>query len=217
MADPIIIGGVVIVAGALAYIFWPGTASAADKAAADKKILDAACAAGTADGTGHGAADKGLAHNPRPLLNYSDSKPVQQQYENCYNDGYEKFWVAPTPVVIKDSTPSTGGAGSMSAGAYGCSRGTSSGRAAYENGEDGNSWAAKLETDGSKKRQAESGDAATYRQRYKECFISAFTQAATEAAIKGTFSGSGKRRAGVGVSGAVSWREPYRPAFVKAA
>lgn len=224
MADPIIIGGVVVVAGVLTYIFWPSDASAAE-IAKKKKVMEAACAAGGTDGNADGLADKGVAHNPRPLLNYSDDKDAQQAFENCYNDKYEKVWVAPPKMdVTKDATKAPGGAkDGEDAFNYGCSRGKTSGWNDRVDGYSRDSYATNLASDGSKKRQTESGDPARYRAGYIQCYKENWDKADLEAEW-GTITKIGgtkrPRRGGGGVGGsrvAMSWREPYRPAFVKAA
>ncbi len=188
MPSPYIIAGAAAGVALLGYGLMrkvkAGTLTKAEKEKTFKAAYDAGFSSGKDDGT----ADAGKVHNPRGLLNYSDVKEVQQQYDNGYNDGYEKFWTAPPKVdVTLDSSPSAGGKTStMSAYDYGCSRGTSSGRADGASGAD-SSWGYNLETAGSKKRQAESGNPAEYRDGYKRCYIAAY---ATAYAAKGTLSGS---------------------------
>lgn len=153
---------------------------AAADADARSIALKKATAIGCADGKVDGVEDAHKIHNPRPVLNHSDLKDIQQQYENSYNGCYEEVWIAPTstPDVIKDSTPTAGGSKGMTACAYGTSRGRSAGLKAADDGIGGSEAAsmfkANLETDGSKKRQAESGNAAEYRRCYLNGATSAY-------------------------------------------
>lgn len=186
MISPWIVGGAVGGAALLGYgLMRKIKTSKLPTAAVLKSAYDAGKSSGELDGT----ADAGKAHNPRGLLNYSDVPAVQTQYDNGYNDGYEAKWTAPakTPDVVMDSTPSAGGkSDKISAYDYGCSRGTSSGKADGSSGAD-SSWGYNLETAGSKKRQAESGNAADYREGYKKCYIAAY---AVAYAAKGTLAES---------------------------
>jgi len=195
---PVAIGTAVAIA--LGYGLMKASGAKVPSPDAAKKARDAVLSkgydAGRLEGAADGKADAGKAHDPRPLLNYSTDAEVQKSYENGYNDGYESSWVAPPTVdVVHDSTPSAGGASKgMSAYDYGYSRGRSTG---YKDGIDGKDADMKspLETSGSLKRQAESGNPAEYRRGYADGYRVGYVKGiekASEGSVSIITSGVGR-------------------------
>lgn len=179
MAFPVVpvVAGAGVALLATLFLMKSSKASSLDPAERNKQII-AAYDAGVKDGKADGTADSGKAHNPRPLLNFSADPVLQQKYDNGYNDGYEKNWVAPAadvPSIVVDSKPTSGGkTGSQTPTEYGCERGQSSGYADARDGYERSS-EQNLATTGSKKRQAESGNPAAYRAAYTDCYNKAYT------------------------------------------
>jgi len=195
---PVAIGTAVAIA--LGYGLMKASGAKVPSPDAAKKARDAVLSkgydAGRLEGAADGKADAGKAHDPRPVLNYSTDAEVQKSYENGYNDGYESSWVAPPTVdVVHDSTPSAGGASKgMSAYDYGYSRGRSTG---YKDGIDGKDADMKspLETSGSLKRQAESGNPAEYRRGYADGYRVGYVKGiekASEGSVSIITSGVGR-------------------------
>ena len=133
LAHPVLLAGGAAALGLLGlggYKLMQKSKATAALTDAEKKrnaVLTAAYLAGKKDGAADATADSGKVHNPRPITNFSADVKVQQQFENGYNDEYEKLWVAPAvvPDVVPDAPPMPGGSKGMSVYKYGESRGLS--------------------------------------------------------------------------------------------
>lgn len=105
MADPIIVGGALLIAGVLTYVFWPSAAHAATPptttTAAGKTIPDVDLKttvgytdgfdAGHTDGYADGTAGK-TTKNKRPSPTYSSDATQQAAYLLGYDPGYDTGW-----------------------------------------------------------------------------------------------------------------------------
>lgn len=154
---------------------------------------------GFKEGSAQGSTDRGKPHNPEVTLNLAEAtlpkgtlatyvNDVQQSYENGVNDGYERYWTGPIPVVITTmdvpATPKDGGVkAGQSAYDYGFSRGKSRG---YSDGYavDTHDVSYYLETDGSKERQIESGNPAEYRKGYTTGYASGVAAGSAQKAFE---------------------------------